>query len=53
MSLDSALGVDGRELQRLRKQYSVKEMASYQVFGNYYHGKSIYLFQLMDLPNPN
>jgi 4-amino-4-deoxy-L-arabinose transferase-like glycosyltransferase len=48
-----SLGVDRREIQRLNKRYSVKEMASYQVFGNYYHGKSIYLFQLLDLPNPN
>jgi hypothetical protein len=48
-----SLGVDRREIQRLNKQYIVKEMASYQVFGNYYHGKPIYLFQLMDLPNPN
>jgi 4-amino-4-deoxy-L-arabinose transferase-like glycosyltransferase len=48
-----SLGVDSREQQRLKKQYSLREIASYQVFGNYYHGKSIYLFQLIDLPNPN
>lgn len=48
-----SLGTDSREQQRLKKQYSLRETASYQIFGNYYHGKSIYLFQLIDLPNPN
>jgi 4-amino-4-deoxy-L-arabinose transferase-like glycosyltransferase len=47
-----SLGLNSRELRLLSKQYRVEEMASYQVFGNYYHNKSVYLFQLTDLPNP-
>lgn len=47
-----SLGLDSRELRRLSKQYRVEEMASYKVFGNYYHNKSVYLFQLAVLPNP-
>jgi 4-amino-4-deoxy-L-arabinose transferase-like glycosyltransferase len=48
-----SLGVDSREVRRLNKRYRLREMASYQVFGDYYHNKSVYLYQLIDLPNPN
>jgi hypothetical protein len=48
-----SLGVDSREVRRLNKRYRLREMATYQVFGDYYHNKSVYLYQLIDLPNPN
>jgi 4-amino-4-deoxy-L-arabinose transferase-like glycosyltransferase len=48
-----SLGLDSREQRRLNKQYLLREMAAYQVFGNYYHNKSVYLFQLVNLTGPN
>jgi hypothetical protein len=48
-----SLGLDSREQRRLSKQYRLRELAAYSVFGNYYHNKPVLLFQLISLTSPN